>query len=113
MFLIESEAGRQTLLRLNAAHPVYAAHFPGNPITPGVCLVQVLGELLQRQTGHALELSKIVNMKFVSPLTPAETPLLTVDFASVTTAGDSIHAKGTITANDQIATKFSLIWLIS
>ena len=108
MFLVESEAGRQTVLRLNRTHPIYAAHFPDNPITPGVCLVQMLGELLQRQTGRELELSKIVNLKFVRPLTPQETPLLTVDFETVTIAG-TVRAKGTIAADGQVATKFSLI----
>ena len=31
-------------LRLNPDHPIYHAHFPGNPITPGVCIVQIVGE---------------------------------------------------------------------
>ena len=27
-------------VRLDAAHPVYAGHFPGNPVLPGVCTLQ-------------------------------------------------------------------------
>lgn len=108
MFVLVSETDRQTVVRLNGAHPIYAAHFPGRPITPGVCLVQLLGELLQRQTGRALELSQIVNLKFVKTLSPDTESLLTVDFNSVDITGGSVHAKGTISSNGQVATKFSV-----
>ena len=28
-------------VRLNASHVIYKAHFPGMPITPGVCIIQM------------------------------------------------------------------------
>lgn len=111
MFVPVSDDGRQMVLRLNAAHPIYQMHFPNHPITPGVCLVQMLGELLESKTGLRLELGRIVNLKFVHALSPEESPMIAVEFESVTTTGEEdIHAKGTITANEEVATKFSLIW---
>ena len=32
-------------VRLDAAHPVYAGHFPGNPVLPGVCTLQIVGSV--------------------------------------------------------------------
>jgi 3-hydroxyacyl-[acyl-carrier-protein] dehydratase len=32
-------------VRLNANHFIYAAHFPENPVTPGVCITQIAKEL--------------------------------------------------------------------
>ena len=29
---------------LNANHGLYRVHFPGNPVTPGVCLIQMASE---------------------------------------------------------------------
>ena len=29
-------------LELNPEHPVYEGHFPGNPVVPGVCQVQMI-----------------------------------------------------------------------
>lgn len=121
MFVPVSDDGQRTVLRLNAAHPVYQLHFPGRPITPGVCLVQMLGELMERKTGLTLELKRIVNLKFVHILSPEESTMLAVAFDSVTTTGEAdIHAKGTIAVcsskgglqdtNGEVATKFSLIW---
>lgn len=116
MFVLVSDDGRQMVLRLNAAHPIYQLHFPGTPITPGLCLVKMLGELLERKTGSRLELKKIVNLKFIRPLSPEKSPLLTVVFDSLETIPPldregregAVCAKGIITANEQVATKFSL-----
>ena len=33
-------------IALNAQHFIYQAHFPGEPITPGVCILQMACELL-------------------------------------------------------------------
>ena len=32
-------------IALNAQHFIYQAHFPGEPITPGVCILQMACEL--------------------------------------------------------------------
>ena len=48
---------------------IYQAHFPGEPITPGVCIVQMakelIEELLTEQTAvaHHLEITKVKNVK--------------------------------------------------
>ena len=112
MFILVSDDDRQVVLRLNPSHPIFQMHFPGTPITPGTCLVQMLGELLERKVGHKLELKKIVNLKFIRPLSPEESPLLTVVFDSLESFPplDTICAKGIITANEQVATKFSVIF---
>lgn len=63
-------------LNLNAAHEIYGAHFPGEPVTPGVCLVQMAGELLEECLGRKLQLKKAVNVKFLSPVSPVMTPFV-------------------------------------
>ena len=41
---------------LNPNHAIYAAHFPGNPITPGACTLQMVGELAEEVVGKPLQL---------------------------------------------------------
>ena len=44
-----SEDGRHVYtIRLNPEHFIYKAHFPGEPITPGVCIMQIAIELRSR-----------------------------------------------------------------
>ncbi len=110
MFCIESDGEHEVTLRLDGNHPIYSSHFPGNPITPGVCIVQMLCELLSCRTGCVLTLSKIVNLKFVHPLSPVECPRISVAFTSVAADDETVRAKGTIEANGQVTTKFSMIF---
>ena len=45
--------------------PIYAAHFPGFPVTPGVTLVQMALELMD------LKLKSAKDIKFVVPVLPS------------------------------------------
>ena len=49
---------------LNSQHQIYQAHFPGTPITPGVCLLQMVTEMLEQHIGQALELKSAIDIKF-------------------------------------------------
>lgn len=57
-------------IRFDASHPVFAGHFPGHPIVPGACLVQIAEELLSEQVGHTERFTAIRNLKFRQPVTP-------------------------------------------
>jgi len=57
---------------------VFAAHFPGNPVLPGICLVQAALVAAARHLGvERLQMKTLKNAKFFSPAFPGQT----VDFA--------------------------------
>jgi 3-hydroxyacyl-[acyl-carrier-protein] dehydratase len=97
-------------IALNPEHTIYKAHFPGNPITPGVCIVQIIGELLQQRTETSLSLQKVTNLKFISPISPVDNPDLEVSFADVSVSDSEVKAKGSILAGEEMKTKFSLVF---
>ena len=62
-------------VRLLPESPVYRGHFPGYPITPGVCLVEIALELIAEMAGQAGHDGKVrlvgaKNIKFTSPIIP-------------------------------------------
>jgi len=59
----------------NPLHPLYAGHFPGHPVTPGVCFIQTATELLAEAVGASLRLTGARQIKFLQMHTP-EKPLL-------------------------------------
>lgn len=64
-------------LRLIPESSIFAAHFPGFPITPGVVLVQVALELLESVYGVKAALPQVPMAKFVNPVFPsADKPLV-------------------------------------
>ena len=57
-------------VRLHPESEIYAAHFPGYPITPGVTLVQMALECMGRRMKAAKDI------KFMVPVLPADGILL-------------------------------------
>ena len=45
-------------ITLNPAHEIFKGHFPGNPVMPGVCTVQIVKELLSAHLKKDLVLKK-------------------------------------------------------
>ena len=43
---------------------IYQSHFPGNPITPGVCLIQIATEILESEYHHTYDLRLVKSIKF-------------------------------------------------
>ena len=49
--ILSSESSDSTIwtiqVKLNPGHPVYQGHFPGHPVVPGVCLLQLIKECVR------------------------------------------------------------------
>ena len=65
-----TDNGANFTVQLNANHFIYAAHFPENPITPGVCLIQMVMELTEELVQAPLFLKVVKNVKFMQVLNP-------------------------------------------
>lgn len=65
-----------------ALHPdsaIYQAHFPGRPITPGACMIQIVEELARQYFADAtLHVRSIINLKFLALLEPQHHPTVEV-----------------------------------
>lgn len=65
LYEVVSREEGSAVVRLLPDSPVYAAHFPGYPITPGVTIVQMALDLMDRR------LSGAKDIKFVEPILPS------------------------------------------
>ncbi|SET25146.1 hypothetical protein [Prevotella sp. kh1p2] len=110
MFRIDRSGADSCQLSLMAGHVIYRAHFPGKPVTPGVCIVKMLGELLELRLNTQLELREIRNLKFIAPISPVDDGQIEVVFDQVTQAESAVQCKGSIVWGERIYTKFSLIF---
>lgn len=59
-------------VELCSDHPIYKAHFPNNPVVPGVCLVQIATELLQEITTLPLVLISATKIKYKNMVKPCD-----------------------------------------
>ena len=107
--LPEGQSGFNIIL--NPDNLIYKAHFPGQPVTPGVCILQMLQELLSIEVDKQLFIKNIKNAKFISMMSPVTDSRVSVLFSSVTPEEGGIKAQGVVTRrdeSDQLFLKFSI-----
>lgn len=91
---------------LNPDHLIYKAHFPGQPVTPGVCILQMIQEILSEQEGTPLFISKIKNVKFTNVISPLSDGRVSVLFSSVSEEEGGVRAQGVIVRTGNTADVF-------
>ena len=107
---IESADGFIVKVQCNPAHLVYQAHFPGNPITPGACLLQAASDLLQQQLGRPLLLKASKSIKFLNQLVPAEGRVVSFNYSHLEIAETECKVQVVIADESTIFSKMSLIF---
>ncbi len=104
-------------VELNPSCMIYEAHFPGEPITPGVCIVQIGKEVIedllleQSSVSRRLEIIKAKKIKFLSVISPNETPILTYQVRKLGFSDDNMTIETQIVVNsdDKSMAKISLV----
>ena len=80
--ILSSESSDSTIwtiqIKLNPGHPVYQGHFPGHPVVPGVCLLQLIKECVEDIRQQKLQVTQVSSCKFLSAINPIETPHISV-----------------------------------
>ncbi|MGN6790260.1 MAG: hydroxymyristoyl-ACP dehydratase [Rhodanobacteraceae bacterium] len=59
----------QITLKIDPEHPALAGHFPGNPVVPGVVVLERVAAALRAWRGERVQK---LDAKFVQPLRPNE-----------------------------------------
>jgi len=76
LYAIESLRKEENIISatvtIDATHKIFDGHFPGQPVLPGVCTVEILKELVSEQYGRSYNLQSANNMKFLSLVDPTQ-----------------------------------------
>ena len=68
--------------RVESDHPALAGHFPGNPVVPGVLLLDHVLVAAEAWLVRELRPAQLPQVKFVSPLLPGEDATITLEAAN-------------------------------
>ncbi|MDR0700051.1 MAG: glycosyltransferase [Tannerella sp.] len=105
----DTEAGRTYRVALNALHPVFSAHFAGNPIVPGACIAQMIKELAADYLSGSFFISAIKNMKFLKVISPLENPEVSVRITCTARENENISISSVINDGDSVFFKAILV----
>ena len=93
---------------------IYKAHFPGNPVTPGACLIQAVCSLVEKHCGCKMLLSEAKSVKFISTIVPnsEDEVVFDVEFHGQPAALNQppLSVKATVTVGNGICAKMSLLF---
>jgi len=86
-------------LKLQKAHEVFAGHFPGHPVLPGVAMLQMVKEFSEEHLERSLLMQQFSQVKFLALVDPSVASELnfTMHFERHT---DGISVKNTTTFPD-------------
>ena len=63
-------------LIINADHKIFEGHFPGHPVVPGVCMMQMIKEIIEKVIGEKTDLVRAGEMKFLAIIDPKENNMI-------------------------------------
>lgn len=96
----------ECMVRLNPEHYIYKAHFPGTPVTPGVCIIQMATEILEDEYGKSLSLSEVAKARFKQVIVPIAKPVFS--FKIVDKNERNLNVRVDIESSDIIFAQLSL-----
>ncbi len=70
---VQEQNGQSTIsgkIIINKSHKIFEGHFPNQPIVPGVCMIQMIKEILENHLSRKLIFASANNIKFLSVINP-------------------------------------------
>jgi 3-hydroxyacyl-[acyl-carrier-protein] dehydratase len=74
-FILQRETSSESVkarIAINEHHKIFEGHFPGKPVVPGVCMVQIILEIMETVVGKPVRLTEADAIKFLTVMSPKE-----------------------------------------
>ncbi|MGE8429375.1 MAG: hypothetical protein ACN6O7_15950 [Sphingobacterium sp.] len=91
---------------IHPEHPIFDGHFPGRPVTPGVCMLQIIKNITEDLLQTKLRMRSAKNIRFYAIIDPFVHPILTLELAVQET--ESIQIKANCSFEETLALKMDL-----
>ena len=91
-------------IELNPEHSIFQGHFPGRPVLPGVCMMQMVKALIEQGLGRKTKLIQANEVKFLSLVIPAEGKHIQMQLTI------NVDSHSLITANARLLDETSLLF---
>ncbi len=89
----------ELIVELQKNHDIFKGHFPNYPVTPGVSMLQILKNSLEKHLQTSLQLQSSSQIKFLNLVNPNEDTILIFNI-EFTQENDFVKVKNTTSFRD-------------
>ncbi len=93
-------------LLINTRHKIFEGHFPDQPVVPGVCMMQMVKEILEQVLDQETNLVKAADMKFLAVIDPQVNNLIHTSIKYSTGENGRINIIATLFKDELVHFKF-------
>lgn len=97
---------------LNKNHEIFKGHFPGNPVTPGVCMIQIVKETAEQVLDKNLQMKTAKNIKFMEIINPEIHPKLRLELVLNPISDSEVQVSNTTYLEDKVGLKMHVNFTI-
>ena len=108
---IEDESIK-AVLEINPAHEIFNGHFPGTPVVPGVCMMQMVKEVLENVIGKETKLVRADHMKFLTVINPNENKMIQLNAKYIKAEDKKISVVASLINNATTYFKFKGLLIV-
>ncbi len=99
-------------VHVNENHAIFKGHFPGQPVVPGACLLQMAKEITEHITESKLQMLRADELKFLSPINPFDNNIL-LGSINYSIGGDNeISITSTFHQNNAVCFKCKAVFVL-
>lgn len=106
--IADNECSVSFLLR--PEHAIFKGHFPGNPVLPGVCMIQIIKDVFSNARGRNVRLITVQQVKFLEIIVPEAESMLMLNIRWVATESGQWQVQADMKKGEKIFCKFKGIF---
>ena len=96
-------------LFINADHKIFEGHFPNQPVVPGVCMMQMIKEIVEHILDKKTNLVQAADMKFLAVIDPRKNNLVQATIKYATDENDAINIVASIYKDELVHYKCKVL----
>jgi 3-hydroxyacyl-[acyl-carrier-protein] dehydratase len=105
--LSESDNQMEATINLLADHAIFSGHFPGQPVLPGVCMMEMVAEVMGVYLKSSFRISGGPLIKFLRMIDPRINPLIHLEIKYQSSSQTTL-VTGRIFSGSDVFMKFQL-----